>query len=148
LTTSVDPGFDPEEKWGRDIIELLAEVDVFLPNEVELKGFTGLSDPVQGLRALENGRTLIVAKLGSEGCAALIGGTLVRIAAFPVQPVDTTGAGDSFNAGFLHAWRRRVPLEDALRFGAACGALSTQGSGGTTTQATQQQAKEFLAMRD
>jgi len=71
----------------------------------------------------------------------------VRVAAFPVQPVDTTGAGDSFNAGFLHAWRRSAPLEDALRFAAACGAISTQGAGGTTTQATEEQANEFLQRR-
>jgi sugar/nucleoside kinase (ribokinase family) len=145
LTTSIDPGFDPEEKWGRDVIDLLVAVDVFLPNEVELNGLTGLSDPEQALRALENGRTLTVAKLGSHGCAVLQGGKLVRVAAFPVTPVDTTGAGDSFNAGFLHTWRRHAPLEDALRFAAACGAISTQGSGGTTTQATEEQAQAFLA---
>jgi sugar/nucleoside kinase (ribokinase family) len=147
LTTSLDPGFDPEEQWGRDVIEMLAEVDVFLPNEVELRGLTGLSDPEQGLRALENGRTLMVAKLGGDGCAALKGGKLVRVAAYPVQTVDTTGAGDSFNAGFLHAWRRKATFEDALRFGAACGAISTQGTGGTTTQATEEQANEFLQRR-
>jgi len=89
---------------------------------------------------------LIVAKLGGDGCVALKGGKLVRVAAFPVQPVDTTGAGDSFNAGFLHAWRK-APLEDALRFAAACGAISTQGAGGTTTQATEEQANEFLLTR-
>jgi len=147
LTTSIDPGFDPEEKWGRDVIDMLAEADLFLPNEVELKGLTGLSDPEQGLRALENGRTLTVAKLGGDGCAALKDGKLVRVAAFPVQPVDTTGAGDSFNAGFLHAWQRKAPFEDALRFAAACGAISTQGAGGTTTQATEEQANEFLQRR-
>jgi sugar/nucleoside kinase (ribokinase family) len=67
------------------------------------------------------------------------------VAALPVKVVDTTGAGDSFNAGFLHAWLRKAPLLDALRFGAACGAISTQGTGGTTTQATEEQAKAFLA---
>jgi sugar/nucleoside kinase (ribokinase family) len=146
LTTSIDPGFDPEEKWGRDVIETLAEVDVFLPNEVELEGITGESDPERALRALENGRTLTVAKLGGRGCAALDGGTLLRVEAFRVQPVDTTGAGDSFNAGFLHAWRRKAPLQDALRFGAACGAISTLGPGGTTTQATVEQALDFTGM--
>ena len=145
LTTSIDPGFDPEEKWGHDVIEMLPDVDAFLPNEVELKGLTGFADPEQGLRALENGRTLLVAKLGGDGCAALHSGKFVRVAAFPVKSVDTTGAGDSFNAGFLHAWRRNTPLEDALRFAAACGAISTQGAGGTTTQPTEEQARTFLA---
>jgi sugar/nucleoside kinase (ribokinase family) len=126
---------------------MLPEADVFLPNEIELRGLTGLSGPEQSLRVLENGRTLTVVKLGGDGCAALHGGKLVRVPAFPVQPVDTTGAGDSFNAGFLHAWRRNSPFEDALRFAAACGAISTQGSGGTTTQATEEQAREFLERR-
>jgi sugar/nucleoside kinase (ribokinase family) len=182
LTTSLDPGFDPEEKWGRDVIDLLAEVDVFLPNEVELRGLTGFSDPEQGLRALENDRTLTVAKLGSDGCAVLENGTLMRVPAFPVEPVDTTGAGDSFNAGLLHcvvaqallpaapallpaqtsgqatprsiAGRRedgaptgQSPLRQALRFAAACGALSTLAAGGTGAQATEEQAKAFLKSR-
>jgi sugar/nucleoside kinase (ribokinase family) len=146
LTTSIDPGFDPEEKWGRDVIDTLAEVDVFLPNEVELEGITDQSDPEHALRALENGRTLTVAKLGGRGCGALHDGAMLRVKAFQVQPVDTTGAGDSFNAGFLHAWRRRAPLRDALQFAAACGAISTLGSGGTTTQATEQQALEFSGL--
>jgi sugar/nucleoside kinase (ribokinase family) len=145
LTTSIDPGFDPEEKWGRDIVEALAETDVFLPNEVELAGITGATDPEQSLRALQNGRTLIVAKLGSLGCAALEHGKLVRVPAIPVQAVDTTGAGDSFNAGFLHAWLRKAPLPEALRFAAACGAISTLGVGGTTAQATEAQANKLLA---
>ncbi len=140
LTTSIDPGFDPEEKWGRDIVDALAETDVFLPNEVELAGITGATDPEQSLRALHNGRTLIVAKLGRLGCAALERGKLVSVPAIPVQAVDTTGAGDSFNAGFLHAWLRKATLLDALRFAAACGAISTLGVGGTTAQATVAQA--------
>jgi sugar/nucleoside kinase (ribokinase family) len=66
---------------------------------------------------------------------------------FPVNPVDTTGAGDSFNAGFLHAWLRRSPVEQCLRFGAACGAISTLASGGTGNQPTEAQALEFLRDR-
>ncbi|HVN03302.1 MAG TPA: carbohydrate kinase family protein [Bryobacteraceae bacterium] len=143
LTTSIDPGFDPQEQWGRDVIDTLAEADVFLPNEVELAGITGLSDPEEALRSLENERTLTVAKLGRNGCATLDRGKLATVPAFAVKPVDTTGAGDSFNAGFLHAWLRKSPLIEALRFGAACGAISTLASGGTTAQATEQQAREL-----
>ncbi len=71
LTTSVDPGFDPEEVWGRDLIETLDEVDVFLPNEVELAAVTGKENRAEALRSLDNGRTLIIAKLGADGCMAL-----------------------------------------------------------------------------
>jgi len=145
LTTSLDPGFDPGETWGGDALRrTLREVDVFLPNEVELQGLTGTADPEKGLRALDNGRTRVVAKLGREGAATLEGGRLVRVPAYPVEPLDTTGAGDSFDAGFLHAWLDGRPLEDALRLGAACGALSTLGLGGTARQADRDEAEALV----
>lgn len=145
LTTSLDPGFDPAERWDDGLRDTLREVDVFFPNEVELRGLGGADDPVECLRRLENGRTLVVAKLGADGCLALQHGHPIHVPAFPVTPVDTTGAGDSFNAGFLHAWLRAQPLREALRFAAACGALSTRAMGGTGSQATAAQAEELIA---
>ena len=147
LTTSLDPGFDPAETWGPDLRETLKEADVFFPNEVELRGVTGEPDEEGSVRALNNGRTLTVAKLGSRGCLTVFEGKTFRQGSFPVQPVDTTGAGDTFNAGFLHAWLRHEPIERCLRFGAACGALSTLASGGTGNQPTEAQALEFLSER-
>jgi len=148
LTTSLDPGYDPDEKWGRDLVDALSEVDVFLPNEVELEGVTGFGNREAALRSMANGRTLTVAKLGTDGCMALQSGNLVAAPAFPVKPVDTTGAGDSFNAGFLHAWLRGALLRDALSFATACGALSTRAAGGTGAQPTEQEARNFLAERE
>jgi sugar/nucleoside kinase (ribokinase family) len=148
LTTSLDPGYDPDEKWGRDLLEALSEVDIFFPNENELEGVTGLGDRERALRSVANGRTITVAKLGTDGCMALESGKILAVPAFPVQSVDTTGAGDSFNAGFLHAWLRGAPLRDAMTFAAACGALSTLSSGGTSAQPTEQEARRFLAERE
>jgi sugar/nucleoside kinase (ribokinase family) len=148
LTTSLDPGYDPDEKWGRDLLDVLSEVDIFLPNEVELEGVTGLRNHEEALRSVANGRTLTVVKLGTDGCMTLESGNILATPAFRVEPVDTTGAGDSFNAGFLHAWLRRAPLPDAMRFAAACGALSTLSAGGTSAQPTEQQARSFLAERE
>jgi sugar/nucleoside kinase (ribokinase family) len=145
VTTSLDPGFDPEDAWGRDLIDVLNEVDVFLPNEVEAKRLSGKQSPSDALRVLDNGRTLIVAKLGAEGCMSIQKGNLMRVDAFPVKPIDTTGAGDTFNAGFLHAWLTGHSLLDAMRFGAACGALSTLAMGGTGNQPTVAQTREFMA---
>jgi sugar/nucleoside kinase (ribokinase family) len=145
LTTSVDPGFDPEEAWGRDLIDTLSEVDVFLPNEIELAAISGKENRIEALQSLENGRTLTVAKLGSDGCMMLRDGEIVSVPAFTVDPIDTTGAGDTFNAGFLHAWLSGADLQDAMRFGSACGALSTLGLGGTASQPTESQAREFMS---
>jgi sugar/nucleoside kinase (ribokinase family) len=144
LTTSLDPGFDPEETWGPELTETLREVDVFFPNEVELAGITREDDPGRALAALENGRTLTVAKLGARGAMARRDGATIARAPLPVTPIDTTGAGDSFDAGFLHAWLAGRTLEQALALGAACGALSTLGLGGTGGQSTLAQAEAFL----
>ena len=144
LTTSLDPGYDPSEQWASDILETLQETSVFFPNEVEVAAIGRSADFEQALRAIDNGRTLTVAKLGRQGAMARENGRALHVPAFPIQPVETTGAGDSFDAGFLHAWTRGMGLADSLRYGAACGALSTRGLGGTATQATPEEAENMI----
>jgi sugar/nucleoside kinase (ribokinase family) len=144
VTTSLDPGFDPTETWAPDLRATLEEVDVFFPNEDELRGLTGTDDPEKALRSLANGRSRIVAKLGKGGAATLEGDDFLRVPAFATTPLDTTGAGDSFNAGFLHGWLAGAPTRDALRLGAACGALSTRGLGGTARQPDLAEAMAFI----
>jgi sugar/nucleoside kinase (ribokinase family) len=145
LTTSLDTGYDPSEQWSADVVSTLDEVDVFLPNESELRGISRREGVLDGLRALDNGHTLIVAKLGLRGCAVWRDGKLIEVPTFPAKAVDPTGAGDSFNAGFLHAWLRHAPLADCLRTGAACGALSTRALGGTTAQPNWAEVQDLLS---
>ncbi|NUO73330.1 MAG: carbohydrate kinase family protein [Frateuria sp.] len=147
LTTSLDPGFDPDERWGGDeLIGLLAEVDVFLPNALEACAISGKPSPEEALQTFANGRTRTVVKRGGEGCITLDDdGRHLAVPAFAVDALDSTGAGDSFDAGFLHAWRRGRPLRDCLRWGAACGALSTRGIGGTASQADEADVERLLA---
>ena len=76
------------------------------------------------------GQTLVVAKLGAQGCVSLAGGKSMKAGALPIEVVETTGAGDSFNTGFFHARLRAWPLERCLSFPVGCGALSTRGLGG------------------
>ena len=147
LTTSLDPGFDPSERWGPDLADTLRYVDLFFPNEVELQGLSGSDDPEEAVRRLQNGSTRlkVIAKLGARGAMAFDGGGRpVRVPAPRVEVTDTTGAGDSFDAGFLHAWLGGAELADCLRLGAACGALSTRGLGGTATQADLAEARALL----
>lgn len=147
LTTSLDTGFDPSERWNGGLRETLRETDLFFPNEVELRALSGCDDPADGLSVLENGRTRVVAKLGKDGAMALDGDRVLHVPAYPVEPVDTTGAGDSFNAGFLHRWLQGAPLVECLRLGAACGALSTLGLGGTAAQPTLAEAEALVHSR-
>ncbi len=147
LSTSLDPGFDPSERWEKDLPETREQVDLFFPNEVEIRALTGCREVTDGLGSLENGRTRTVAKLGPDGAMCLEDGQPVHVPAFRVEPVDTTGAGDSFNSGFLHSWLRGAAVDDCLRFGAACGALSTLGPGGTASQPTVEQAEALIRTR-
>ncbi len=148
LTTSLDPGFDPSERWDPDLIDMLDSVDVFFPNEVELRGLTGSDDPEEAVRRLQKDstRVKVVAKLGARGAMAIdAGGRSVHVPAPRVEVTDTTGAGDSFDAGFLHAWLGGAELNDCLELGVACGALSTRGLGGTATQADLAEARALMA---
>ncbi|HEY4089997.1 MAG TPA: carbohydrate kinase family protein [Luteibacter sp.] len=135
LTVSLDPGFDPSGAWDAGLREVLRLVDVFLPNAVEACALTSTDDVEVALRQLAALGPTVVIKHGSEGCLTLHGDAVLRVPTFAVDAVDTTGAGDSFNAGFLHAWLARKPLDACLRWAAACGALSTRALGGTPAQA-------------
>ncbi len=144
ITTSLDPACDPGGEWKSGLEKVLRQVDVFLPNEIELEGITGEKDPERGLRALQNGRTLSIVKLGSRGAMALHNGGAVRVAAPAAEAVDVTGAGDCFNAGFLHGWLQGWDARRALELGVACGSFSIRGLGGTGAQPTEREAYDFL----
>lgn len=147
LSTSLDPGSDPERRWGRELIDVLRHVDVFLPNQNEACAIAGVDTPEDALRALDNGSTRIVVKAGSRGAMTLEDSQLLSAPASAVQAVDTTGAGDSFNSGFLHAWLQGLAPLDCLRWGNACGALSTRGIGGTATQGTREEVLALLGAK-
>jgi sugar/nucleoside kinase (ribokinase family) len=143
-SVSLDPGCDPDGQWGSDLRDLLPLVDVLLPNEVELTAIAGVRDLEGALRTLRTDRTTVVAKIGAAGAITLENEQVLRVAPPPVAGIDTTGAGDSFNAGFLHAWLNRQPLRTCLRAGVACGSLSTRALGGTTAQPTGQELADCL----
>lgn len=128
------------------MLELLELVDIFLPNEVEACAITGVDDADLALHELSQRATLVVVKQGAEGAMLLRDSEIVRSPGFKVKVADTTGAGDSFDAGFFFAQIvQGQPLENALRFANACGALSATGYGGTAAQPTLQQVLEMLS---
>ena len=99
-----------------------------------------------GARDRPGAGPVVVVKLGSKGALAVEpDGGLVRVPALPVTPLDTTGAGDAFDAGFLRTWLDGGSIADALRLGAVCGALSTLQRGGVDGQPTYPEAARALA---
>lgn len=134
-STSLDPGHDPSDAWDEELVELLDLVDLFLPNEEELRAMGG--------EAIAE-RTRVIVKLGRAGAEYRYRGEHIRVEAPEVSAVDTTGAGDSFNAGFLHAFTRRLPIETCLRYGVAAGSLSTRALGGTGAQPSLEELEAAL----
>jgi sugar/nucleoside kinase (ribokinase family) len=148
LTTSLDPGFDPRQGWseGREWLDLLPHVDLFLPSRREVCAITGHDDVEKALDSLANGITRTVVKCAAAGALTRddAGLTLHEPSQPPSRFCDSTGAGDSFNAGFLHAWLAGAPLRECLRWGNACGSLSTRGIGGTQSQPDVDEVRAWL----
>jgi sugar/nucleoside kinase (ribokinase family) len=142
-TVSVDPNWDPSRSWDAGLRGLLSEIDILMPNAVEAMRISGRDDPREAARDLSASGTLVAVKLGADGAIAFRSGTeaTARAPDGP-PPIDTIGAGDSFDAGLLAALLAGEPTEEALGLACACGALSTQGRGGTTAQPTLQEAQE------
>ena len=122
-SVALDTGYDPAERWDSGVRELLGEVDVFLPNEVEAPAIAHADDEIEAMRALRRRCRMVVMKLGAEGSMACEGDYCVRAPGLAIEVADTTCCGDAFDAGFTSAMLEGLPLEDCLRRGNACGAL-------------------------
>ena len=130
-TVSIDVGWDEEWLGSPRTMKALREVDWFLPNEQEAKCASGQSDARTMLQWFEDhGLRGVVIKLGPEGAIAQSANRTVLQPAYPLQPVETTGAGDCFDAGFLFAWLKGRELGECLAWGNICGGMSTQRAGG------------------
>jgi sugar/nucleoside kinase (ribokinase family) len=131
LTISLDPSWDDELiRRGSDFFEICEGIDLLLPNVEEGKALTGESVDEAILMSLRERFPLVVLKCGERGAVASCGPTYVSAEALRVNVVDTTGAGDAFNAGFLHSWLSTSDLERSLVAGIEAGGLSVQSAGG------------------
>lgn len=131
LTTSLDTNDDPEDRWSTDIQLLLRHIDILLPNERELCKLAQTNDLEKAAESLSQKVRLLVVKRGSQGAFARVGKE--KYVAFPpvVDVVDPVGAGDTFDAGFIHQFIRGAKVEDCLKFANCAAALSVTRTGGT-----------------
>ena len=131
-TTSLDTNWDPSGRWGDErLAAAIAAADLLLPNEAEALRLSGAASLDAAARALSaDGRKLVV-KLGERGVLCAEGAAAHRVSVPAVAPVDTTGAGDCFNAGLIAGLLTGLALPQAAAFGCAVGALSTGAPGGT-----------------
>ena len=131
-STSLDTNWDPAGRWGADYFpDVLAQADLLLPNEAEALRMAGTADLAAAIATLTKAGGAIAVKLGARGALYADGTRQYLATPPPLPPVDTTGAGDCFNAGLLAGLLNGLQPPDALALGCATGAASTQGVGGT-----------------
>lgn len=104
--------------------DTLAQVDVFAPNTDEALRLTGATTVEEALDTLADLVDTVIIKRGGAGATAVRHGQRYDIAGVPLVAVDTTGAGDCFNAGFVHAQLSGHDLPDCLATAVACGAAA------------------------
>ena len=131
LSISLDTNDDPDDGWEGGLEEALRYVDVFMPNEREAQKAAGVGDLETAVKKLAGMVPLVVVKLGREGAMAQRGAERLVRAAMKVDVVDAVGAGDSFDAGFLHSYVQGADLPACLAAGNLAGAFSTMRPGGT-----------------
>ena len=145
LTLSLDTNDDPEDRWEGVLHEILPLVDLLLPNDDEIRRIARTNTVEEALERLSALVPLVAVKRGSAGALVQQGSRRIAVPPLTVTPVDTIGAGDSFNAGFLSAWFAGAPPEVCAQAGNITGALSTQRPGGTEAFRDAQLRESFLA---
>lgn len=130
--------------------ELLANVDILIPNESELALLTGL--PVHDISSaasaakeiLKQGVKTVIVTLGSQGALLVTSTQMKQVDSYQVNVVDTTAAGDAFIGGFASSLLNGAPLEDSVRYGCACGALAVTTFGAQPSLPTKNEVETFI----
>jgi len=147
MSTSFDPDQDPSGNWNGGMHDTLQNVDLFFPNEQEATGIAGTTEMDPALALLRKLAKTTIVKRGRAGVLIAAGENTWSVPAFEIRPLDTTGAGDSFNAGFVYQFLQGASLGECTIWGNACGALSTQVLGGTAGFPILEEVRRFLSER-
>jgi sugar/nucleoside kinase (ribokinase family) len=144
LTTSLDTNDDPTGEWANDLLEVLPFVDILFPNEREVQKIARVEDTGEATRKLAELCGMVVVKKGSKGAIARKGETLWTSLPPRVNTKDAVGAGDSFNAGFIHRFLQGASTQDCLNFANLAGAYSTTCEGGVEAYRDREAMNRFF----
>ncbi len=131
LTTSLDCNFDPKETWDSGIFDVLRETDIFFPNDTEALRLAGSHNVAQSARILARLARVVAVKRGPRGALVTSQTGSFAVKAHTCKVVDTTGAGDSFNAGFLSQYVKQKSLEQCAEAGIRAATRAVCAVGGT-----------------
>ncbi len=145
ISTSLDPQWDVTECW-EFMEEWLPRLTYLFLNRDEALSMSKASSPEESIRWLDVKTACALVKLGSEGVMVRVETAVKVVSAFSVEVVDTTGAGDAFDAAFLlGVLDKGMELEEAVRFANAAGARSCTFIGGVNARSSVDDVSAFLA---
>jgi sugar/nucleoside kinase (ribokinase family) len=143
----MDCQFTEETVENPEVRAAIGAVDIFAPNQLEALQLTGAASLDEAMAILSRLAPLVIIKCGAQGAYACQDSRVIHSPGLNVeQVVDTTGAGDCFNAGFLYGLLRGEPLERCLRLGNICGGLSVTATGGSAVP-TADEVEKYLQTR-
>ncbi len=144
VTTSLDSGWDDTGNWEYGIWDALKYTDIFFPNEVEALNITKSKTVEQAADILSEHCDTVVVKCGNKGAVSKRGNLIITKPTYDIKAIDTTGAGDSFNAGYIYAFLNGFEQEQCLNYGNACGSISVTKIGGASSCATLEEVKALV----
>lgn len=150
ISVSLDPQWDPTEKWQLDFRSVLPKVTIFMPNEKELLAMTGCRTRESAIETVLPylGGAMVIKCASKGSCLIQKNGERIELSAFQNgEVVDSIGAGDSFNAGFISAFVRGLPLRVCQEIGTLTGAVNTTASGGTGAFTTREEIRQICRLR-
>ncbi len=148
ITISLDVGWDDTDEWYPGIYELFPYIDVLFMNETEAVHYGKKINAGEAAEDFSGYCKCAVVKLGKKGALACSGGKVSQADSYQVAAVDTTGAGDAFNAGFIYGFLKEKDITECLKFGNGCGALSVTKLGGNTGFPAEDELLEFIKERE
>jgi sugar/nucleoside kinase (ribokinase family) len=145
VTTSLDAGWDDSENWNDGLTDVLKHTDIFFPNEPEALAITGESGVSAAAEKLSGLCRICAVKYGAKGAVISSGGQTRHFPTYQARPIDTTGAGDSFNAGFIYGFINGLSLEESAKIGNACGSISVTRRGGASSCASLDEVRRVIS---
>ncbi len=144
LTVSLDTNYDPTEQWDGGLFKSLKHVDIFLPNKRELLSITKTRNFREAVSSLSKTVPILAVKMGEEGAMVYTKDGHTKGESIKTNVVDSVGAGDSFDAGFIYGYLHHWEMQRIVNLACVCGSLSAQAAGGIAGQPTLEQALPLL----
>jgi len=144
ISISLDTNYDPLKKWRNGLEQLLEKVDILLPNSTECCAIAGMPNLDQAVDYLRTKVHYLAVKLGDKGALLCKDHNKYYTDPIRVEVVDTVGAGDSFDAGFIYGYLAGWTPGRILKFATICGSLSTRKAGGIDAQPNFREANSYV----